>query len=271
LGFRLTPYTEHDHSPAPGAALEPAGTANRCIMLREGYLEILTATRDTPLAAEVRGAMARHVGVHLAAFGVNDAVAEHARLTASGFPQRPPVALKRDAQMADGRSATLRFTVVRPEAGLLPEGRVQFLVQETPEQVWEERWLHQPNGAVALTDIALCVNDVDECAARYERYLRTDAEHAGRGRRVLRFQRGTLAIMTPLAARDAFAGAEPAVPPAMAGYALRCDDLAATRHFLEAAGYNPLTAGLGALVLPMAPTLGGLAVFHDGAGPGWYS
>ena len=52
----------------------------------------------------------------------------------------------------------------------------------------------------------------------------------------------------------------------MAGYALRCDDLAATRHFLEAAGYNPLTAGLGALVLPMAPTLGGLAVFYDGAG-----
>ena len=47
LGFTLTPYTEHTHSPAPDAPVEPAGTANQCIMLREGYLEILTATADT--------------------------------------------------------------------------------------------------------------------------------------------------------------------------------------------------------------------------------
>ncbi len=268
MGYRLTPRTEHSHSPAPGAAVEPAGTANHCIMLREGYLEILAATRDTPVAREVRAAVERHVGVHLAAFCVNDAAAERDRLIAQGFAQRPLVALKRGAQMADGGTATLRFTVIRPEAGSLPEGRVQFLTQHTPELVWEERWLDQPNGALALTDLLFCVHDVDECARRYARYLRTDASPlpAGRG---LAFQRGTLAILAPGAARALLAGVELPPAPCMAGYAVRVADLQAARRHLEGAGLACLPAAGGSLVVPMPAALGGVTVFHDGSGPPW--
>jgi hypothetical protein len=268
LGFRLTPYTEHTHSPAPGAAVVPAGTANHCIMLREGYLEILTAILDTPLASEVCARMARHVGVHLAAFCVNDAAAERERLIAQGFAQRPLVALEREAALADGTAVTLRFTVVRPEPGLLPEGRVQFLSQDTPELVWEERWLDQPNGAEALTDLLLCVDDADECALRYARYLRTDAQPLPGGR-VLRFQRGALSILTPQTLRDAIPQVQPDPTPCIAGYALRVADLAATRAYLEGAGCACIAAGNGSLVVPTPPSLGGVVVFHAGDGPPW--
>ena len=269
MGFLLTPYTEHTHSPAPGAPVVPAGTANHCIMLREGYLEILTATADTEVAREVRARIDHHVGVHLAAFCVNDAAAERERLMAQDFPQRPLVGLERDAQMADGSTATLRFTVIRPEAGSLPEGRVQFLTQHTPELVWEDRWLHHPNGVEALTDIVLCVDDVDECARRYARYLRTDAEPLAADGRILRFQRGAMSIMTREAARTALAGIDPTPAPCMAGYALRTRNLGATRSFLEQAGFSCQDAGGGALLVAMPATLGGVVAIHQGGGPPW--
>ena len=41
-GFRLTPFTVQTNRVNEEAV--PAGTGNRCAMLRQGYLEILTAT-----------------------------------------------------------------------------------------------------------------------------------------------------------------------------------------------------------------------------------
>ena len=64
-------------------------------MLRRGYVEILAATADTPLAQQLREQLARHVGLHLAAFGSADAAAEHRRLAAAGFPVLPLVDMRR--------------------------------------------------------------------------------------------------------------------------------------------------------------------------------
>ena len=41
-GFTLTPFSEQAHRLEPGGPLVPAGSGNRCVMLREGYLEFLT-------------------------------------------------------------------------------------------------------------------------------------------------------------------------------------------------------------------------------------
>ena len=51
LGFFATPVSHHQ------ANGRPAGTANRCVMLPEGYLEILAPTLDTPNAARARSYM----------------------------------------------------------------------------------------------------------------------------------------------------------------------------------------------------------------------
>ena len=46
-GFRLTPFTAQTNR-VDGKPV-PAGTGNRCAMLRQGYVEILAATADTEL------------------------------------------------------------------------------------------------------------------------------------------------------------------------------------------------------------------------------
>ena len=139
LGFAVTPESAHR---AQGA---PAGTSNRCIMLEEGYIEILAPTLDTPNARRVRERMARYDGVHLACFGTPDAEAEHRRLAAHGFDPEPLVDLQRQTQ--DG---AVRFKVVYVPPANMPEGRVQYVQQVTPEVIWNTPSLAHTNGVTGL-------------------------------------------------------------------------------------------------------------------------
>src|SRR5258707_4195710 len=84
-GFRLTPFTAQTNRVDGRPVL--AGTGNRCAMLRQGYVEILTAvptpSGDTELARQLRERVADHVGLHLAALSSADAREGHRRLAAS--------------------------------------------------------------------------------------------------------------------------------------------------------------------------------------------
>src|SRR3954471_13513149 len=96
LGFAVSAESAHR---AQGA---PAGTSNRCIMLQEGYVEILAPTLDTPNARRVRDSMERFVSVHLACFGTPEAEAEHRRLAAHGFEPEELVSLERETDTGEG-------------------------------------------------------------------------------------------------------------------------------------------------------------------------
>src|SRR5277367_3391449 len=99
-GFRLTPFTAQTNR-VDGKPVA-AGTGNRCAMFRRGYVEILAAIGDTPLARQLNERLARHVGLHLAAFSSADAAAEHRRLAAEGFPALPLVDMLRPVATEDG-------------------------------------------------------------------------------------------------------------------------------------------------------------------------
>src|SRR5204863_6575414 len=113
-------------------AAGPVGASNRCVMLEEGYIELLSPTHDTPAAERMRKLMARYSGVHVMCFGTPDASSELQRLQAHGYEPQPLVDL---ARAVDGGRA--RFQVVRPAPEKMPEGRIQYVQQLTPEQIWK--------------------------------------------------------------------------------------------------------------------------------------
>ena len=47
LGFTLTPFSAQSHRLEPGGPLVPAGTGNRCVMFKRGYIECLTPTGES--------------------------------------------------------------------------------------------------------------------------------------------------------------------------------------------------------------------------------
>jgi len=244
LGFVVTP-TSNQETPDG-----PVGAANRCVMLEEGYIELLTATHSTPAAQRMRSSMARFVGVHLACFGTPDAEAEQARLAAHGFDPQPLVDLQREVDSGN----RVRFKVVRAAAGRMPEGRIQYVQQLTPETIWTEKNLAHGNSVTALKALYVVAVDAAETAARWARFTGMLPRREGDLVR-LQASRGRVYIgeEEPL---KALLGAVPPAP-ALAGYALACrnpEELAAPCSALGLA-VRKTPAGH-AISLP--PTMGGV-------------
>jgi len=259
LGFTLTPFSAQSHRLEPGGPLVPAGAGNRCVMLENGYLEFLTPTGDTPVAAQLRAAIQRYTGVHLVAFGTAAADTDHARLEKNGFSPLAPVALQRQIGTTEGEE-TARFTVVRVPPGTMAEGRIQFCQQHTPQWLWQERWINHANGARGLAAVILCMADPREAAQRYSHFTGLLAQ-VGRDCWRIDSQRGTLLFVTPERLRAVLGLTAPALPW-IAGYVLNCDNLAATRRRLAAAGGAIRAAGEQCLLLELPASLGGFVLFQ---------
>ena len=240
LGFAVTPIS------AQVTQEGPAGTSNRCVMLREGYLEFLTPTADTPNARRMRASMKRYRGVHLACFGTPAAEEEHARLQAHGFAPQPLVHLERKVE----GGMTVRFSVVRAAPGRMPEGRVQYVQHLVPEAIWRPVHLRHRNGVLGLAAAYVVASDPVRCAARWARFMGGLPRREGR-LVSLETDRGKVLIGTK-AQMKSLLGAAPRAP-GIAGYALACKDPKAFARRCKQAGLK-VNRNL-AVVLP--PALGG--------------
>jgi hypothetical protein len=259
LGFTLTPFSEQSHRAEPGGPLVPAGSGNRCVMLREGYLEFLTPTGDTPVASQLRSSIKRYTGVHLVAFGTAAPEVDHVRLTKAGFGPLPPVALQRQIGTATGEG-TARFTVVRVPPGTMPEGRIQFCQQHTPELLWQSRWLEHANRAAGLAGVILRVAEAQEAAQRFARYTGLLAQVSGNVWRI-DTTRGYLLFVD----RDTLHRRLDVVPPTLpwiAGTVLKSGDIAKTGDYLRKSGVPVHVLGSQRLLVRLPAALGGIIVFE---------
>ncbi len=260
LGFTLTPFSLQQHRIEPGAPLTPAGSGNRCVMLRSGYLEFLTPTADTPVAQRMRAAMDRYVGQHLICFGTSESERVHRRLAESGLDPQPPVSLQRQIGTETGE-ATARFTVQRVPPAAMPEGRIQVVEHHTPELLWQERWLDHANRAAGLAASIVCVDDPAEAAGRFARFAGSGVRRQGRVAVVEGSARGGVVIVDPATLKDHL-GIAPPTLPWITGITLATDDLAATRAYLEANGFRIIEPkGHEAIAVAGPPEVGGIFVF----------
>ena len=240
LGFRVTPLSvQHTQE-------GPVGASNRCVMLEEGYIELLSPTHDTPAANRMRALMAREAarvqsGIHLVCFGTPDAEGEHARLAAHGFEPQALVSLEREVE--DGLA---RFKVVRPAPAAMPEGRIQFVEQLTPQLIWRDADVNR----YGLREVFVAADDLAGTAARWARFAGLlPRPHAGTVR--LESERGAIVF-----------GPRPAgmAAPGIVGYSLAC------RH-PQALAARCSTAGIavrrvaGRHVARLPEALGGYLVF----------
>lgn len=151
FGFLLTPLARH----AGGR------TGNRCVMLRQGYIELLAVLLGGS-SATLERFLARHAGAHLLALGIDDPAAVGARLHRAGMPAEV-AETDRAVDAADPDGPRARFTLLTPPDR--PEGRCHLIHHLTPAALWQERFLHHPNHAVALTEAILLADAPAEVAA----------------------------------------------------------------------------------------------------------
>lgn len=260
LGFTLTPFSLQQQRDQGAAATVAAGTGNRCVMLRRGYLEFLTPVADTPLAAQLRAAIARYIGVHLIAFGTAAPAADHARLVANGFEPLPVIDLQRSIATPAGED-TARFAVVRVPPGRMAEGRIQYCQQRTPELVWQPRWIVHANRAGGLAAVIVCVADAQETARRYHAFTGIAPRREGAAWR-LDLERGAVLIAHAEAVARYFDVTPPALPW-IAGYVLDCDDLAQAHACARAANCRIVEPDASRIVVAAPAAVGGMIVFQS--------
>jgi hypothetical protein len=252
-GFTTTPQSIQVNSDAGGGPPQPTGTGNVTAMLDRGYIEFLFKTADTPLAKQFETAMARYRGLHLIAFAVADAAGTHARLATAGFALQPVVDMQRPVETSDGNGVAA-FSIVRPQPGEMPEGRVQALTHRTEATVWQERWLGHRNGSTGLIDVVIVEPDVAEAAARFSRFLGRPAAFDRFGQSII-LDRGCVQLMSSLMLRESLPGLEIPAMPFICAYGIAVKSLAVTAACLDA-GSIAFTRRAGCLVAPFPAVLG---------------
>lgn len=222
LGFTLSPFAQH-HAPGADGMVRPIGTGNRCAMLRQGYLELIAVVDPALPSNTLDRFLARYEGLHILAFGIDDAEAELVRLRDGGVAIPGIAWLERPVDTPEG-TRTARFArLPLPEA---PEGRIQLIRHLTPELLWQPGLLDHRNRAVSLDEAILAVADPDEVAGRFAR-LTGGAATATKGGVVVVLPQGRLRIVTAEAAARHIPGLAVPCLPFIAGLVIGTDDGAA--------------------------------------------
>jgi hypothetical protein len=222
LGFQLTPVSQHAAPHVPGGPPKPIGSANRCAMLRQGYIELLAIVDPTLPDNQLRTFLQRYEGIHIIAFAVDDAGANVTRLRAAGLTQAAISPLQRMAATPQGEKLAAFARIPLPP-GEAPEGRIQLIQHLTPDVMWQPHLLDHPNRVVALVDTILCVADPDESARRFARLTGAAPIRAAGGWR-LPFARSAITLVAPEHLATILPAADIPRLPFIAGYVVTTDD-----------------------------------------------
>jgi len=260
LGFTLTPLSMHKGSMKPGEPEVPYGTGNRCAVFGKNYLEILAHVDKTRFDFGMGDFLCRHEGAHIICFGCNDATVVNDRVRAAGIGTSGVIPLQRDLGTPEG-VRTAKFECVHFDRAATPEGLIQAAHHVTPQYIHQERYIHHPNGVVALSDVYLSVTDADAVESRYEKLAGRKAVRRGR-RRVFELpQVSRVSIIDANDIASELPGSTYPQPPCLAGYAFAVKDLARMERILMEQKV-PFHREPARLVVPASAMFGATVVFE---------
>jgi hypothetical protein len=259
LGFKLTPRARHSGRRNPDGPVEPFGTANRCIMLRQGYLELIAIVDPSCYSNGLERFLARHSGLHIIALSIGDELENLRRLRQAGIDIPGVAWLERPVDDADPNGPRARFArLPLPDA---PEGRIQLIRHLTPEAIWQPRFMDHPNHAVALEEVVFAVENPAESAARFSLLAGRSAVADAAGGYALNFEHSRLRLLPPEALRAELPEVAIGSLPLIAAIALRTDDGAkAIRRIAQGVAHRETPGGV--VVAPQAA--GGAAIIFKG-------
>jgi len=262
LGFSLTPQSQHSGALIPGGPVELWGVANSCAMFRQGYLELMGVIDPALYDNLVPDYLARYEGIHILAFGCDDAAATAVALATAGFGATGVHALSRALETLDGQRLA-KFNLVRLPPDETPEGRVLAIEHLTMEHLWQKRYLDHPNGAVALTALVVCVEDVNEATRRYARYFGIPFTRNGIAAEC-ELRTGKFVLIDPAGMQDLY-GIAPPVLPFAASLTIAVADLRKTQNLLVANGIG-FAKRNGNLMVEGSDAHGAIVVFEQHSG-----
>lgn len=157
LGFQLTPVSPQRGAVPGRAGFHPWATANRCVILRDTYLELIGVVDPAAFNPWARF-IAKNEGLHILALRCADAESAHAILSARTDALLPPVPRERILDV-DGEPRAMRFRNIFSRDDIWPEARYLVIEHQTPEFLWQPRYQRHANGAIDLVAVTFVADD----------------------------------------------------------------------------------------------------------------
>jgi hypothetical protein len=252
LGFTVSPRGRHIGW----------GTANYCIMLEAGYIELLGIVDPSQFTNNLDKLLESREGMFALAFASDDADALAAGLAAAGLHPDGPKDLKRYLELPEG-DVLPAFKLVHLPPAETPDLKAFICQHLSPELIRRPDWLSHGNGARRLEAVTVVSQRPVDAAFGYVALFGEAALKAGDGEVGVATPMGTLRFATArwLARQYGGAGEIPAVPaPWPAAMTVAVDDLDRTAGVLLRRGVK-FHAGEANLVLPAAATGGTILEF----------
>jgi hypothetical protein len=241
LGFRPTPRGVHSAH---------MGTANATVVLQNGtYIETLTVLQATPANEDIRAVLAEREGPFGLVLKTDDAHGAADAFEAAGIAAGGALAFVRPVALPNGTEDAC-FTIA-PTRGDATPGAWLFVCQHhTPDIVWREDYLAQPNGATGLAEV---IGIADDLMAIEDAYGVIFGERCRRTADRVTIAAGgaPITFLAPGAFVERFGAAGEPVSsprPRLAGLRLRVHDLDKARATLER-NHVPCSEGYGRSVL----------------------
>lgn len=165
LGFTTSPRGRH----------VGWGTANYTIVFEHDYLELLGVVDPSQFVGGLDKFLEYGEGLFRVSFATPDSQRLHTWLTESGFQAEPPKDLGRLIDFEEGEEV-LRFKLVALPHELTPGLEIVNVCQHlTPEMLRRPEWLSHPNGARAISELTVVMEDVVGVGESYGRLFGADA------------------------------------------------------------------------------------------------
>ena len=252
LGFRTTPTGFHSAH---------MGTANSTIVLREmTYFELISVVGATPANADMRRRLERGQGLFGYAVKTDDAGACARELADLGAAHGAVVDFSREVALPGGnRDAS--FSVANIASEKVLGMRTFACAHHTPDLVWRQDYLEQPNAVTGVAGVLGEVADVDE-AHRAFRALFGDRVSRNRDGIAIDYGNLVLSLLSGAELRRRF-GLEPVGEAALRVLQLRTRSIETTARALEDNEVPSVGAGDGALRVPPDEACGVLIEFVE--------
>ena len=253
LGFTLSPRGCHIGR----------GTANYCIMFAQDYLELRGIVDAAHFTDGLDLFLQHGEGLAGIVFGTADAEACRAAMQAAGISVDAPLTVRRIIEMPD-EDVALEFKNLHLPMAQTPGLHTVIGQNLTLSLLRRAEWLSHANGAYAIAEVTVLVDDAAALADAYRHVFGDAAVSVAKGALSITFEPGRVTVCTPAEFRErhfdvALDEARPL--PRMSALTLKVRDPRATALYLSGQSIAYQQEPDGTVLVPPAEACGALLVF----------
>jgi hypothetical protein len=244
LGFTVTPRGRHIGW----------GTGNYCVMLEQGYIELLGVVAPDEFLNNLDAFLAKREGLMSLAFGTGNPESCLAALKRAGIKADGPKDLKRKLELPEG-TVLPEFALLHLGRDATPELTAFITYHRTPALIRRPEWLRHANRAKRLVSVTVVSEDPVRTAIGYLPLFGPDRIHVSDAMTTVNTGAGAIRFVTPKNLKVLYEALLPLpehAAPWIAAMKIEVTDKARCRDFLKERKVPMEKTGKGCLVPPEA-------------------